>query len=158
MSSRRPADAGERAHGAFLLPFQESLTASTRPVLWTLWAAVGFVPLIACSNVANLMLVRALARQRDGAIRAALGAHPRQLRALVLGQGPSADALGRGRGRGGGGRLHPADGQPPVRRGGPRPDRLRGRGGGLSLCSLVACWVPELRASRVMPAICLSSD
>ncbi|MBZ4415684.1 ABC transporter permease [Myxococcus sp. RHSTA-1-4] len=65
---------GQKPDGVTLRRWQEHLTSNTRPLLWTLWGAVAFVLLIACANVANLMLVRALARQRDGAIRAALGA------------------------------------------------------------------------------------
>jgi len=91
----------EQAHiGPNVRPFKQDVVGDVGNTLWVLMATIGMVLLIACANVANLLLVRAEGRQQELAIRAALGASRTQIagellfESLVLGLAGGALGLG----------------------------------------------------------------
>ena len=65
-------------------PLKDDLVGDVASMLWVLMGAIGAVLLVACANIANLMLVRADARQQEFAVRAALGAVPARIAKELL--------------------------------------------------------------------------
>lgn len=85
----------DQGWGALVEPFtNDFLTSDRRLTLWMLLAAVGFLLLIACLNVANLLLAQGITRQKEVAIRSSLGAKPTEIFALFLTESLSLAILG----------------------------------------------------------------
>jgi predicted permease len=80
--------------GATVLPLDHWIAGESRPVLFIAWTAVGLVLLLACANVAHLVLVRAVQRQKEMAIREAIGAGAGRLARYLLVENLILAALG----------------------------------------------------------------
>src|SRR5207245_6131402 len=69
-----PKDYPDRDFHAIEIPLKDEMTVNFKPTLWMLLGTAGFVLLIVCASIANLLLARMVRRERELSVRAALGA------------------------------------------------------------------------------------
>ncbi len=93
LAQQYPKD--DKGWGATAIPLRQDIVGDVRTPLLILLGAVAFVLLIACANIANLVLAKTLSRRKEIAIRTALGASRRRLLQQVLAETVSAGAVRR---------------------------------------------------------------